>query len=104
MQRENKWRASRHGLAAELILDEHGTTRPLRESIAELVHDLSPLAQRLGCSAELDDVLAILDGGASYERQRKVAADNGGDVRAVVDSLLDEMRTGRLSAASGAGS
>ena len=92
VQRENKWRAARHGLEAELILDDHGTTRPLREAIAELVHDLSPLAQRLGCAAELDDVLAILETGASYERQRKVAADNGGDVRAVVDSLLAEMR------------
>jgi carboxylate-amine ligase len=98
VQRENKWRAARHGLSAELIVDEHGTTRPLREAIAELVHDLSPLAERLGCSSELDDVLAILESGASYERQRKVAADNGGDVRAVVDSLLAEMQAGRPGA------
>jgi carboxylate-amine ligase len=94
VQRENKWRAARHGLDAELILDEHGTTRPLREAIAELVHDLGPLAERLGCAAELDDVTSILEVGASYERQRKVAADNGGDVRAVVDSLLAEMKAG----------
>jgi carboxylate-amine ligase len=94
VQRENKWRAARHGLDAELILDEHGTTRPLREAIAELVHDLRPLAERLGCAAELDDVTRILEVGASYERQRKVAADNGGDVRAVVDSLLAEMQAG----------
>ena len=78
----------------DIILDEHGTTRPLREAIAELVHDLTPLAERLGCSAELDDVLVILEAGASYERQRKVAADNGGDASAVVDSLLAEMRAG----------
>jgi carboxylate-amine ligase len=95
VQRENKWRATRHGLDAELILDEHGTTRPLREAIAELVHDLGPLAERLGCAAELDDVTSILEVGASYERQRKAAADNGGDVRAVVDSLLAEMKAGR---------
>jgi glutamate---cysteine ligase / carboxylate-amine ligase len=93
--RENKWRAARHGLSAELIVDEYGTTRPLREAIAELVHDLRPLGERLGCSSELSDVLDILDSGASYERQRKVAADNGGDIRAVVDSLLAEMSAGR---------
>ncbi len=98
IQRENKWRAARHGLSAELIVDEHGATRPLREAIAELVHDLGPLAERLGCAAELDDVLGILESGASYERQRKVAADNGGDVRAVVDSLLAEMQAGRPGA------
>ena len=100
VQRENKWRAARHGLDAELILDENGTTRPLREAIAELVHDLRPLAERLGCAAELDDVTSILEVGASYERQRKAAADNGGDVRAVVDSLLAEMRAGRPGAGS----
>ena len=38
--RENKWRAARYGLDAELIVDEHGTTRPLREAIVELVDDL----------------------------------------------------------------
>jgi carboxylate-amine ligase len=32
--------------------------------------------------------------GASYERQRRVATENGGDLRAVVDALLAEMRVG----------
>jgi carboxylate-amine ligase len=36
-------------------------------------------------------VLAV---GASYQRQRAVAAANDGDLRAVVDSLLGEMRDG----------
>ena len=48
--RENKWRAARYGLAAEVIVDEFGTTRPLRDAIAELVDDLHPLARRLGCA------------------------------------------------------
>jgi carboxylate-amine ligase len=93
--RENKWRAARYGLSAELIVDEHGATRPLREAIAELVDDLVPLAHRLGCPQELADVLVILEGGASYERQRRVAAAHGGDLLAVIDSLLAEMRAGR---------
>ncbi len=92
--RENKWRAARYGLAAELIVDEYGTTRPLREAIIELVDDLAPLAHRLGCSQELADVLKIIEGGASYERQRLVAEQHGGDLRPVVDSLLAEMRAG----------
>jgi carboxylate-amine ligase len=96
--RENKWRAARHGLDADLIIDEYGTTRPLREAIAELVDELHPLAQRLGCPDELADVLTILDVGASYQRQRAVAAAHHGDMRAVVDSLLAEMRTGRPQA------
>ncbi len=99
--RENKWRAARYGLAAELIVDDFGTTRPLREAIAELVDDLQPLAHRLGCAGELSDVLAILEGGASYERQRAVCAASDGDLKAVVDSLLAEMRAGRPLAPDG---
>ncbi len=102
--RENKWRAARYGLDAELILDERGATRPLREAIAELVDDLRPRAERLGCIEELCAVSEILDGGASYQRQRAVAAEHDGDLTAVVDSLLGEMAAGRpmpLRAATG---
>ena len=93
--RENKWRAARYGLDAQLILDERGSTRPLRDALNELVDDLRPRAARLGCSEELDAVSDILEGGASYQRQRAVAEANGGDLTAVVDSLLAEMAAGR---------
>jgi carboxylate-amine ligase len=58
-----------------------------------------PTAKRLDCAAELADVERILTVGASYQRQRAVAAANGGDLRAVVDSLLAEMRSGLPSRA-----
>ncbi len=92
--RENKWRAARYGLDAEIILDDTGTTVALRDSIRELVDELKPMADRLGCSQELCSVTAILDSGASYARQRAVAARSGGDLTAVVDALMAEMRAG----------
>jgi YbdK family carboxylate-amine ligase len=94
VSKENKWRAARYGLEAEIILDEKGTTKPLREALVELVEDLRPVAERLNCAAELEDVLSVMAGGPSYERQRAVAASAGGDLVAVVDTLLTEMRTG----------
>jgi carboxylate-amine ligase len=90
--RENKWRAARYGLDADIVVDEKGTVLPVRQAIAELVEELSPTARRLGCAEELADVQRILDVGASYQRQRAVAAAHGGDLRPVVDSLLAEMR------------
>jgi carboxylate-amine ligase len=92
--RENKWRAARYGLDADIVVDERGTVRPVRQAILDLVEDLAPTARRLGCSAELADVERILAVGASYQRQRAVAAAHDGDLKAVVDSLLDEMRNG----------
>jgi carboxylate-amine ligase len=92
--RENKWRAARYGLDAEIITDERGTTVPLRRSITELVEDLGPVADRLGCAEQLAGAHELLSGGASYERQRRVARAAEGDLRAVVDALLEEMHKG----------
>jgi carboxylate-amine ligase len=91
---ENKWRAARYGLDASIITGED-STQPVRDALVELVQDLRPTAERLGCEAELASVQAVLDGGASYQRQRAVAAASGGDLSAVVDSLLAEFTTGR---------
>jgi carboxylate-amine ligase len=90
---ENKWRAARYGLEARIISSED-STQPVCEALEELVQDLRATAERLGCSAELEQVQRVLDGGASYQRQRAVAAASGGDLTAVVDSLLDEFTAG----------
>jgi YbdK family carboxylate-amine ligase len=90
--RENKWRAARYGIDAEIIADETGSTLPLRDALLDLVDELMPFAERLQCTKELTRVRDILDVGPSYARQRAVAAANGGDLTAVVDSLLQEMR------------
>jgi carboxylate-amine ligase len=90
--RENKWRAARYGIDAEIITDDAGTTRPLRDVVLELVDELMPFAERLECTKELARAREILDVGPSYARQRAVAAANDGDLKAVVDALVAEMR------------
>jgi carboxylate-amine ligase len=92
--RENKWRAARHGLEASIIVDERGTTRPLRDTIGELIEELMPIAKRLGCAAELHGAFDIMERGPSYIRQREVVAA-GGSLVDVVDSLVHELDTDR---------
>ena len=89
---QNKWRAARHGIDAEIIVDERGTLAPLRESVAELVEELTPVAHRLGCETELCYARRILDHGPSYVRQRRWM-DAGGSLSDVVDGLVRELRT-----------
>ena len=91
---ENKWRAARYGIDAEIIADEHGTLVPMRDAISLLVEELTPTAHRLGCEAELEHANAIVASGPSYLRQRDVVA-SGGTLVDVVDSLIDELRTDR---------
>lgn len=95
--RENKWRAARHGLDASIIVDEQGTTVPLRTAVGELVEELTPIAKRLRCSAELQSALGILERGPSTVRQREIVR-GGGSLLDVVDSLVGELRNDEPSA------
>ena len=89
---ENKWRAARYGLDAIIILDADSNEALITDDLAQLVTRLEPVAARLGCAAELASVLDIPARGASYQRQREVAARTGGDLVAVVDSVVRELR------------
>ena len=89
---ENKWRAARYGLDAIVILDASGTERLVTDDLADLIVRLEPTAARLGCLAELASVADVVTRGASYQRQRAVAAATDGDLVAVVDSVVRELR------------
>ena len=92
---ENKWRSARYGMDAIIILDAHGEEELVTDAVERLLVQLAPVAERLGCAEELDSVRTILRKGASYQRQRAVARRNGGELDAVVASLVAEMRAGR---------
>lgn len=92
--RENKWRAARYGMEAIIILDAEGTEALVTDDLRAILERLTPIASTLGCLEELWGVERILDGGASYQRQLAVAADTGGSLKAVVASLVAELREG----------
>ncbi|QIS23166.1 glutamate--cysteine ligase [Nocardia terpenica] len=88
---ENKWRAARYGLDAIIITDADGNERLVTDDLADLLNRLEPTARRLGCENELSLVLDIPKRGASYQRQRRVAASAQGDLVPVVDALVKEL-------------
>jgi carboxylate-amine ligase len=92
--RENKWRAARYGMETILIQNAAGDERLVREDTQELITRLEPVAERLGCLEELHELDVILERGASYERQLRVSARDGGSLKAVVAHLVAELRDG----------
>ncbi|WP_054812337.1 glutamate--cysteine ligase [Nocardia arizonensis] len=88
---ENKWRAARYGLDAIVIVDADSNERLVTDDLAEVLNRLEPTAKLLGCADELASVAEIPVRGASYQRQRKVAAASNGDLVAVVNSLVEEL-------------
>jgi carboxylate-amine ligase len=93
--RENKWRAARYGMDAIIIQNAAGDERLVAKDLEELLPVLMPVAESLGCSAELGDLRGIVEGGASYQRQLRVAAANDGSLKAVVAALVRELREGK---------
>lgn len=89
---ENKWRAARYGLDAIVILDAGSRERLVTDDLDDLLERLTPVARRLDCEEELRTVTDITRRGASYQRQRVVAKETGGDLTAVVDSVVAELR------------
>lgn len=87
---ENKWRAARFGLDAEIIV-HGGDTRRLRDDLAALVRMLRPISTELGCSAELERVLAIVKHGTGAERYRAEVTRAGGDVSAATRACVAEV-------------
>ncbi|GID31575.1 putative glutamate--cysteine ligase 2 [Paractinoplanes brasiliensis] len=90
--RENKWRAARYGMEAIIIQNAAGDELLVTKDLEQLLPALAPIAEALGCSAELERVRDIVAGGASYQRQLRVAAANDGSLKAVVSSLVRELR------------
>ncbi|MFW6775890.1 glutamate--cysteine ligase [Nocardioides sp. CPCC 205120] len=91
---ENKWRTARYGLDSIIILDAASRERLVTDDLDDLLERLEPVARRLDCVDELRSVADIPRRGASYQRQRQVAAATSGDLVAVVDSVVRELRDG----------
>ena len=74
---ENKWRATRYGLEAHLYDFSTGRSVTARNAARDLVKELRPLSQDLGCEAELEGVLEIVYGGSGADKQRAVFEKRG---------------------------
>ena len=93
---ENKWRAQRYGIDAELGDFGRRQTVPLVELIDELIELVRPHAEALGCLAEVEHAAVIVRRGTSADDQLRIykevlaANNNDHDAQiAVVDWLID---------------
>ena len=85
---ENKWRAARYGLDAELVDLASGRTRSARDAVRELAETAAAAADRLACSDELAGIEALLERGSGADEQRLVH-DRGESLLAVAQWLAE---------------
>jgi carboxylate-amine ligase len=87
MVRQNKWRACRFGLNAQLVDSFTGQCLPARQQLRTLIRELADVARDLGCSGELELATELLDRPTGSQRQIQ-ALEQTGDLRQVVRLLL----------------
>ncbi|MBA4697116.1 MAG: YbdK family carboxylate-amine ligase [Legionella sp.] len=72
LSRENKWRAIRYGLDAELVINTDGKIKTLREDLREWLSKLEPYVAQLNYKPYFEELTSLLQSGTSAERQRAV--------------------------------
>jgi glutamate---cysteine ligase / carboxylate-amine ligase len=91
--RENKWRAIRYGLDADIVVSSHGKTKSLRKDILRWLEVLEPYAQKANNVVYLSRIIEILTKGNSSCRQHRVF-QNTNDLEAVVRHNVNEFEKG----------
>jgi carboxylate-amine ligase len=91
LTRENKWRASRFGLSAEVIIDDKGTTRPLFDELKSLRQDFAADIKKYGYETYMEELFEKDLAKPSYIQQREIF-EKTEDLKEVVKSLCQEFR------------
>lgn len=85
--RQNKWKAVRYGMRADLIDPVTHKTIPVREMVFFLYEKLKPYAENLGCMQELNHIITMVDHQSGAEVQLEVFEKSGRDFKSLVDQL-----------------
>ena len=90
---ENKWRAARYGLDGKLIDFGKQKEVPERELLQEYLEFIDDVVDELDSREELNYIHKILETGSGADRQLRVFQETG-DLKKVVDYIIEETETG----------
>jgi glutamate---cysteine ligase / carboxylate-amine ligase len=91
---ENKFRAVRYGLDGMLIDFGRQQEIPERDLLEEYLALIDPVVDELGSRDAINGVRKIMATGTGADRQLKVFEATNGDLKAVVDYMVEETRAG----------
>jgi carboxylate-amine ligase len=93
MVRQNKWRACRYGIHADLVDSFTHEVKPVAAVVEDLVGTLQPVAQQLDCTAYLEHCLQMAHGPSAADDQAAILAASG-DPADIVREMIDRSRVG----------
>jgi carboxylate-amine ligase len=89
--RQNKWRAARFGLDAQLVDSDTFELRSARDVVRYIVDRVRPAADVLDCHSELDRVLAIVDR-PNWSRRQLELLERTGRPEEIVRTMVEQSR------------
>ena len=93
---ENKWRATRYGIDADIIVDEGGSLQSLKGAILETIDKILPIAEDLGCRHELIQLGDIVENNqAPYQRQIMQYQKNE-EYSDIISSVINDLEKGMI--------
>jgi len=95
INRENKWRAARFGLDAQLIHTRDGDTIPFYEFFERMVVRIEGTAKRLNTIGLLDNTFKTFERGAPYQRQRLLKTRFG--FQHMIETISNELKENKVT-------
>lgn len=89
MVRQNKWRATRFGVGAQLVDSYTFEVTSVPDAVGRLVEKLGPVAEELGCTTQLDHCRQLAKGPSATERQLKLLSEAESPAEAVRQLVSD---------------
>jgi carboxylate-amine ligase len=100
---ENRWRAKRDGIKAELILETSNQVVPVANVVTDLLTDCREQIERLNCAAALEPIDRIFAAGTSAHEQLKIYNDSraaGDENRQALGKVIDWLKETTVATAS----
>ena len=94
MVRQNKWRATRFGTAAQLVDSYTYQVLTVAQAVDDLVDELTPVGDQLGCERHLEQCRHIAASPSWADKQLSILADTG-SAEEIVRQLTDVSRITR---------
>ena len=89
---ENKWRATRYGMDAKLIIDSDGSQEDIREIIKNTIHALEPEINDLSLSDSMNHIVDRIDNKKSYYKEQIDLYNKNKDFKNVLLESIKDLK------------
>ena len=89
---ENKWRATRYGLEANLIMNEHGDQKPIKSIIEDTIVALEPEINFLNLGESMDRIITRIHSNDMYHKKQIELYESSSDFKSVIQQNIDSLK------------